>query len=90
MINNTAKGGIASHDGSMPKGSDIISGISEEKGNWIGFTVAETPVFDEIEVAGEVKDMSALNGMLNQGFVYIDNFTKIKLTSGIIIMHRGI
>lgn len=79
-------------DRSVPTDFDIIDDTAAHTGDWYGLAVFGAAFPDDstsVEIDGQVRNLSALNGSLSFGYEIKARFTRITLTSGLAIAYKG-
>ncbi len=89
-LNELLSAGQKQMAASLPLDFDIITDTEEHEGDYVAIQVVESPSFDaaNVIVSGEVKDLTGLNEKLDPGFTLLGDFSKIKLTVGIVIAYK--
>ncbi|MCD4650234.1 MAG: hypothetical protein K8S56_00380 [Candidatus Cloacimonetes bacterium] len=89
QIDNTINGKIAR---SSPADFDVISDTTEQNGVWYAIQCygAQFPNNTSgVSVNGTGKNISALNGILPDGDLIYGVFTRLTLTTGVLIAYKG-
>jgi hypothetical protein len=74
-----------------PTDFDVITDTSAHNGNWSGITIIAATFPNNttgILVEGEGRNLSTFNDQIPDGYMLPGNFTRITLTSGMVIAHK--